>query len=171
MNGLLLIVLVIGFAILALFLLQMLVLFVWAVVVKRLHVMNFNQRDDYRVSHELAHTWWRAMPEDEFLIQVPNENNHQPAKPKDTSRPNGPWLVLTRQRTDVAAVLVQALTDGSGQWGLAVLWYDREQCSRMTRVLRSRKLSRSKQAAVLIKNVVLQQGGASFAPPPEVSKI
>jgi hypothetical protein len=131
--------------------------------------MNFNQRNDYRVSLELAHNWWKAMPADEFLIRVPDENN-QPAKPEDASGPNGPWLVVTPQWTDVAGVLAQALTDGSGHWGLAVLWYDGEKCSRVTRVLRSRKFSRSRQAAGLIEKVVLQQGGAVFAPPLEVSK-
>jgi hypothetical protein len=123
--------------------------------------MNFNQRNDYKVSRELAHNWWKAIPADRFLVRVPDAHN-KPIEPENADKPGGPWIILTPQNTDVAGVVAQALTDGSDQWGLAVLWYDKGQCSWLARTFRAAKLSRSKVAAAQIGEIVLRQGGRVF---------
>ena len=130
--------------------------------------MNFNQRNDYEVSHELAHNWWKTLPQ-RFLVRVPDDNN-QPAEPERAGKPGGPWMILTPQYTDVAAVVVQALTNDSDQWGLAVLWYDKGKCSWLARALRASKLSRSQEAATQIGEIVLRQGGRAFRSPHQNEK-
>jgi len=119
--------------------------------------MQYNQRTDYRVSREIAQAWWKEMPAARFSIIDAQ------AEPSGTStaESSGPWVVSNPRRSeDLAGVVTQPLKDGSEQWGLAVLWYDREKCSRVSRMLNSRKLSLSKEAAALVGEIVLRQGGA-----------
>ncbi len=124
--------------------------------------MNYNQRNDYRVSHEIALGWWKAMPTGHFLVQGLN-SDVQPVSPADDKcEPNGPWVIVTPRYSLLAAVVTQPLKDGSGQWGLAVLWYNREKCSLFWRLLRRFKLSRSKAAAMMVEETVLRQGGVAF---------
>lgn len=122
--------------------------------------MHYNQRTDYRVSQETAQAWWKAMPSGMFsIIDAQAESSE-----RRTGESKGPWVVSNSKRSaDLAGVVIQPLQDGSGQWGLAVLWYDREKCSRISRALKSRKLSQSKEAAILIGDIVLRQGGMAFS--------
>ncbi len=121
--------------------------------------MSYNQRTDYRVSPQVARGWWKSVQAGKFSVIEARASTSGPSK--DDS--NGPWVVSNPEHTeDLVGVVTQPLTDGSGQWGLAVLWYDRERCSLLSRVFRSRKLSRSKEAAALVGTVVLQQGGEAW---------
>jgi len=121
--------------------------------------MQYHQRTNYRVSREIAQAWWKAMPAARFsLIDAQAEHSGT-----STAESNGPWVGSNPRRSeDLAGVVAQPLKDGSGQWRLAVLWYDREKCSRISRMLKSHKLSRSKEAAALAGEIVLWQGGAVF---------
>ena len=125
--------------------------------------MNYNQRNDYRVTREIALGWWKTMPRGSFLVQG-IAANAKPVNPEgDTCEPTGPWVIVTRAFSDLAAVVVQPLTDNSGDWGLAVLWYDREKSALFSRLTRPLKLSRSKEAARLIRQTLLQQGGKALS--------
>ena len=116
--------------------------------------MQYNQRTDYRVSLQIAGAWWKSVPPGRFSVIDAGDAGAL----KDKS--NGPWVIFNPDRTqDIAGVVTQPLNDGSGQWGLAVLWYDQEKCSPLSRMLRSRKLSHSKEAAALVGEIVLKQGG------------
>lgn len=121
--------------------------------------MRYNQRSDYRVSPEIAWAWWKSFPSGKFLIIDARDETWGTVK--DGS--NGPWVVSNPRHTEeYAGVVIEPLKDGSGQWGLAVLWYNPERCSRLLRAFRSRKLSESKEAAALIGEIVLQQGGKAW---------
>jgi len=121
--------------------------------------MRYNQRTDYRISPEIAREWWKSVPTGKFVI-IDAGSRTSGALKHDS---DGPWVVSNPEHTqDFAGVVTQPLNDGSGQWGLAVLWYDREKCSRLSRMLRSRKLSWSKEAAALVGEIVQQQGGKEW---------
>jgi hypothetical protein len=118
--------------------------------------MQYNRRTDYRVSREVAQVWWKSLPDGKFVVC--DASRGVPGVLKDNS--SGPWVVANPNHTEeFAGVVTQPLTDGSGQWGLAVLWYDRTKCSRLSRMLRSRKLSGSQEAAALVGKTLLRQGG------------
>ena len=123
--------------------------------------MQYNQRTNYRVSPELAHEWWKEIQGERFSVVSTNAFLANPRQ--YTCDSNGPWVVFPSTHVaDLVGVVTQPLTDGSGQWGLAVLWYDREKCSPISRIFHSRKLSQSKEAAALVGQVILRQGGAAF---------
>jgi len=118
--------------------------------------MRYNQRTDYHVSPEIARKWWKSMPIGKFSVIDASAATSRTLE----SDSNGPWVVSNSKHTeDLVGVVTQPLSDGTGQWGLAVLWYDREACSRLSRMFRARKLTRSKEAAALVREIVLQQGG------------
>ncbi len=127
--------------------------------------MNYNQRTDYKVSRDLALGWWKAISAEGFQVHGPSDNARSGILEPGVHESSGPWVVLVPGSSDLAGVVAQPLTDGSGKWGLAVLWYDREKYSRFFQVLKFFKLSRSRDAAKLIGRVVLQQGGMAFPLP------
>ena len=121
--------------------------------------MQYNQRTDYHVSPEIAREWWKSMPTGKFSVIDASAATSGTFEASS----NGPWVVSNPGHTDdLVGVVTQPLNDGTGQWGLAVLWYDREACSRLSRMFRARKLTRSKEAAALVREIVLQQGGKAW---------
>lgn len=124
--------------------------------------MDFNQRTDYLVSRALALGWWKVIQSEDFAIQDASVPVRADTSAKPGNESAGPWAVVARGSM-VGGVVVQSLADGSGQWGLAVLWYDSERYSPLTKVLSFAKLSRSKSAARQIGASVLKQGGREFA--------
>lgn len=126
--------------------------------------MDFNQRTDYRVSRATAFEWWKEMSADGMQVHGITEEAKAEKPEQGVRRLDGLWIILNPKYSQLAAIATRPLEDASGEWGLAVLWYDREKCSRFSRMLNGSKLSRSQGAAALIGRIITQQGGQAFAP-------
>ena len=91
--------------------------------------------------------------------------------PQEQSEPKGPWVILSRQESLLAAVVAQKLEDKTPDWGVALLWFDASKCSRLARFFHGTKLRFSREAALAIEAHLLNLGCKLFNPADSIAML